>query len=94
MTKQFTNSSHQKTPGDLQRFSTSGDRESDRHLFTSSRNTLDKPFTTMAMMIRPVKLAGTNIQYRHLSFSGREASSHKRVACKGVIRKDIMQWML
>ncbi|PSR93563.1 GTPase [Actinidia chinensis var. chinensis] len=97
MTKQLTNSSHQKTPGHFQKFKTGGDnRESDRHLFTSSRNMWPKPFPTIAMMMRPAKPAGTNIQHRHLCFSGPDVSrlSQGRGGFEGVIRKDIMQWMV
>ncbi|XP_057476190.1 uncharacterized protein LOC130764128 [Actinidia eriantha] len=96
MTKQLTNLSHQKTPGHFQKFKTGGDRESDRHLFTSSRNMWPKPFPTIAMMMRPAKPAGTNIQHRHLCFSGPDVLrlSQGRGGFEGVIRKDIMQWMV
>ncbi|CAL5359564.1 unnamed protein product [Camellia sinensis] len=95
-TKQLTNSSHQKTPGGFQRFSTSGVRESGRRLFTSTRNIWPKSFPTIAMMMRPINPAGTNIQHRHLCFSGPEAHrlTHGGGGFEGVIRKDIMQWML
>ncbi|KAL6985741.1 hypothetical protein U1Q18_019114 [Sarracenia purpurea var. burkii] len=93
-TKRFSGSSHEKTTpgGSSRRFRTNGDRESDRNLFTSSRNTCPKPFPTIAMMMRPAKTAGTsNIPYRHLCFSGPQVS--RRVGFEGVIRKDILQWM-
>ncbi|GFS29951.1 hypothetical protein Acr_00g0009280 [Actinidia rufa] len=95
-TKQLPNSSHLKIPGNFQKFRTGGDRESDRHLFTSSRNMWPKPFPTIAMMMRPAKPAGTNIQQRHLCFSGPDVSrlSQGRGGFEGVIRKDIMQWMV
>ncbi|XP_057510631.1 uncharacterized protein LOC130793010 isoform X1 [Actinidia eriantha] len=96
MTKQLPNSSHLKTTGNFQKFRTGGDIESDRHLFTSSRNMWPKPFPTIAMMMRPAKPAGTNIQQRHLCFSGPDVSrlSQGRGGFEGVIRKDIMQWMV
>ncbi|XAR54782.1 hypothetical protein NMG60_11030080 [Bertholletia excelsa] len=96
MTKHSTNSLHQKSPGGLKRFSTWGDGESGRYLFTSSRNIWPKPFPTIAMMMRPAMPAGTNIQYRRLGFQGPEALrlNGSRSAFGGVIRKDIMQWML
>uniref|UniRef100_A0A5B7B2H6 Uncharacterized protein n=1 Tax=Davidia involucrata TaxID=16924 RepID=A0A5B7B2H6_DAVIN len=97
MTKQFTDSSNQKTPGGFQRFGArNGDRESDRHLFTSSRSIWPKPSSSIAMMMRPAKPAGTNMQYRHLSICSPEAMrlNYGRSDFDGVIRKDIMQWML
>ena len=96
MTEQLPNSSHRKTTGNFQKFRTGGDIESDRHLFTSSRNMWPKPFPTIAMMMRPAKPAGTNIQHRHLCFSGPDVSrlSQGRGGFEGVIRKDIMQWMV
>lgn len=48
----------------------------------SPRNIWPKPFPTIATIMRP----GTSIQYKRLS--------HRRGAFEGVIRKDIMQWML
>lgn len=89
ITKQVTNSSpNQKT--------SCGSRDSDRHLFTSSRNTWPKPFPTIAMTMRPAKPVGTNTTHRYLSFYGPEASrfGQGRGSFEGVIRKDIMQWML
>ncbi|KAH7862912.1 hypothetical protein Vadar_011035 [Vaccinium darrowii] len=68
MTKQFTYSSHQKTPGRLQRF--------------SPRNLWPKSFPTIATIMRP----GTDIQYKRLS--------HRGGSFEGVIRKDIMHWMV
>ncbi|XP_059642135.1 uncharacterized protein LOC132284085 [Cornus florida] len=97
MTKQFTKSSHQKTRGEFQKFSgKSIDRESDRHLFTSSRRSLPDSFPSVAMMMRPAKPSGTNIQYRQMSICGPETSrlNYGRPGFQGVIRKDIMQWML
>lgn len=89
MTKQISNSSpNQKT--------SSGFKDSDRHLFTSSRNTWSRPFPTIGMMMRPAKPVGTNTTQRYLSFYGTEASRFRqgRGRFEGVIRKDIMEWML
>ncbi|KAK2991966.1 hypothetical protein RJ640_017797 [Escallonia rubra] len=95
MTKKFDNSSHQKTPGGFQSSNgKSGDRDSERHLFYSSRNIWHKPFPTIPMMMRPSRPAGSNIQYRNLFTSGPDAFNHGRFGSSGVIRKDIMQWML
>ncbi|KAF8412787.1 hypothetical protein HHK36_000757 [Tetracentron sinense] len=96
-TKHLTNSSGQQPPGTIQRSSgRSADWESDRHLFASSTNMLRKPFPSLTMMIRPAKSAGTNIQYRHLCMSGPEMPrlNYGRSGFDGVIRKDIMQWMM
>ncbi|CAK9138265.1 unnamed protein product [Ilex paraguariensis] len=96
-TKQLTNSSHQKTPGGSRSFSARDrDRESDKHLFTSSKNIWSKPFPTIAMMIQPAKPAGTNMQYRQLCIGSPEGFkvNHGRFGFEGVIRKDIMQWIL
>ncbi|XP_052170123.1 uncharacterized protein LOC127786636 isoform X5 [Diospyros lotus] len=100
MTKQFTKSSGQKIPGGFQRYSSpvGNNREADRQLFSSSRGIWPKSFPTIAMMMRPADPAGTNTQYRRLSFSSLEAfrssSNNRNGAAEGVIRKDIMQWMM
>ncbi|RDY12416.1 hypothetical protein CR513_02794 [Mucuna pruriens] len=57
---------------------------SDRHLFTSLRT---RPFPTVARMLRPPNPAGTTTQGRHLS-------DYRVNWSGGVIRKDIMHWML
>ncbi|XP_057978390.1 uncharacterized protein LOC131164882 [Malania oleifera] len=96
-TKQVTNySSHQKTPGFFRRSGRSMDGESNRHLFVSSANAWPKPFPTLAMMMLPTRPAANSFQYRHLWFSGPEVlrSNNARNGFEGVIRKDIMQWML
>ncbi|KAA8522014.1 hypothetical protein F0562_012672 [Nyssa sinensis] len=65
MTKQFTNISNQKTPGCFQRFGArSGDRDSDRHLFTSSTSVWPRACPGNAMLMQPAKPAGTSMQKR------------------------------
>ncbi|XP_015897568.3 uncharacterized protein LOC107431203 [Ziziphus jujuba] len=97
-TKQATNNSSQlKRNGSIH---TSRNRESDRHLFTSSKSLWNsKPFPTISMMTRPPKpAAGTMTQYRHLFTSGPETVrtlNHPGGGFRGVvIRNDIRQWML
>lgn len=75
-------------------------RESDRHLFSSLKHFRHKPFPTVStMMIQPPRPNnGTTTQYRH--YSGGASSSLIRPICvrgggfDGVIRKDILQWMV
>lgn len=64
-------------------------RDSDRHLFSSLRT---RPFPTVARIMRPSNPAGTTTQGRHLSAI--VASNYRVNWSEGVIRKDIMQWML
>ncbi|KAH7514967.1 hypothetical protein FEM48_Zijuj11G0146400 [Ziziphus jujuba var. spinosa] len=97
-TKQATNNSSQlKRNGSIH---TSRNRESDRHLFTSSKSLWNsKPFPTISMMTRPPKpAAGTMTQYRHLFTNGPETVrtlNHPGGGFRGVvIRNDIRQWML
>ncbi|KAL3497887.1 hypothetical protein ACH5RR_040619 [Cinchona calisaya] len=95
--KQLTNSPHQTTPSNSQRNGVrNGDRESDRHFFTSARNVWPKSFPSVAMMMRPTKPAGVNSQYRHLSIYGPQALkvNYGGFGSGGVVRKDIMQWIL
>ncbi|KAA3469250.1 envelope glycoprotein [Gossypium australe] len=89
ITKQVNNSS--KTPRSLQ---TPRNGEADRRLFSSSRYMLSKSLPTIAMMIRPPKAAGNMTQYRHLSINGPHTLQLNYTRGEGVIRKDIMQWML
>ncbi|XP_018473340.1 uncharacterized protein LOC108844533 [Raphanus sativus] len=70
-------------------------RESDRHLFSSLKHFQHRPFPTM---IQPPRPNGITTQYRHYS-AGVAASlispSYVRGSgFVGVIRKDILQWML
>lgn len=95
--KQLSGSSHMKTPTNVQKNGArTGDRESDKHFFTSTRNLWRKPFPTIATMMQPSKNAGANSQYRHLSFYGARALkvNYGGSGYGGVIRQDIMQWML
>ncbi|XWS49525.1 hypothetical protein CRYUN_Cryun12cG0010500 [Craigia yunnanensis] len=89
--KQVTNSSPLKTPRSIL---TPPNRESDRHLFSSSINMLPKSFPTIAMMMRPPRAAGNMTQYRHMSINGPDTLRLNYARADGVIRKDIMQWML
>ncbi|XVF52316.1 hypothetical protein PTKIN_Ptkin05aG0008900 [Pterospermum kingtungense] len=83
--KQVTSSSPLKAPRNT---------EADRHLFSSSTNMLPKSFPKIAMMMRPTKAAGNMTQYRHLSINGPDTFRLNYARGGGVIRKDIMQWML
>ncbi|KAE8690246.1 Dolichol phosphate-mannose biosynthesis regulatory protein-related [Hibiscus syriacus] len=65
-----------------------------RHLFRSSPNMWANSFPTIAMMMRPPSAAGNTTQCRHLSRNGPDTSRLNYVRGEGVIRKDIMQWML
>ena len=92
MTKQTTSIFNQKPSG----YSHMLKRDSDRHFFSVSSNILRNPFPSIAMMMRPWKPSGTLIQYRHLSTSASEVlrSSYRANWSEGMIRKDIMEWML
>lgn len=95
--RHLTDSSHQSTPSNFQRNGVrSGAPDSDRHLFTSSRNVWPKSFQSVAMMMRRTKPAGVNTQYRHLSIYGLQALkvNYGGLGSGGVVRSDIMQWML
>lgn len=85
-----TNSSSLKTPRSIQ---TPRNGEADRHLFISSTNTWSKSFPTIAMM-RPPRASGNMTQYRHLSINGSDISRLNYARGEGVIRKDILQWLL
>ncbi|MBA0853722.1 hypothetical protein Goshw_021303 [Gossypium schwendimanii] len=89
ITKQVNNSS--KAPRSLQ---TPRNSDADRRLFSSSTYMLSKSLPTIAMMIRPPKAAGNMTQYRHLSINGPHTLRLNYTRGEGVIRKDIMQWML
>ncbi|XP_059443170.1 uncharacterized protein LOC132175298 [Corylus avellana] len=91
MTKQISNSSNLKPPGETQ---ISKNQNSSRHLFTASRNIWPKPFPTISMMMRPPKPAGTMTQYRHFSSPEMLKSDSTRGWLEVGLRKDIMLWML
>ncbi|KAJ9135111.1 hypothetical protein P3X46_032330 [Hevea brasiliensis] len=91
MKKQVTSSSHLKTSGSIQ---SPRSQDSSRHLFTASRNMWSQPFPAIAMMMRPPRPAGTITQYRHLCISGRPDYIGGASSFEGVIRKDIMQYLL
>ncbi|KAH9753441.1 hypothetical protein KPL71_015071 [Citrus sinensis] len=93
MTNHGMKSSNPKTPG----VQTSRNKESDLHLFSSSKNIWPKlPFSTIAMMMRHPRPAGTITQYRHLQTNGSDQLSlnYNRNGFDGVLRKDIRQWLL
>ncbi|KDP30717.1 hypothetical protein JCGZ_15545 [Jatropha curcas] len=96
MTKQETKSSLLKTPGSNH---TSRSHESNRHLFTSSRNLWSNSFPTIGMMMRSTRPAGTITQYRHLCISRPEMANPsynigRAWSFEGVVRKDIMQYIV
>lgn len=86
--KQLSNPSHQKP---TQSYETSymrnKDHKSSRHLFTS-RKTWHAGYPTIAMMMRPAQPVGFNTHYRHLN------TFELKNTRFGVIRNDIMQWMM
>lgn len=71
-------------------------RDSDRHLPSPSSHIWPKSFPTIARMIRPPNLAGTTTHCRRLSNNAHDIfrSNYRVNWSDGVIRKDIMQWML
>ncbi|XP_008238192.1 PREDICTED: uncharacterized protein LOC103336850 [Prunus mume] len=87
------NSSHLKTPGSSQ---ITRNQESDRHLFSTMTNMWSKPLPPITMMMRSRKPSGMINQYRHLCMNVPQPlrSNYSAGAFGGVIRKDIMQWML
>lgn len=90
--KQLTNSSHQKTPGGRSTCSLkNGDTESGRQLFSSTRTTWHKQFPSVTMM-----MPGIPSQYRHMSMCGPQVfkPNYGSFGSEGVIRKDIMEWMV
>ncbi|GMI95591.1 hypothetical protein like AT1G32260 [Hibiscus trionum] len=89
--KQVNNSSLLKTPRSLQ---TPRNGEADRRLFSSSTYMLSRSLPTIAMMMRPPKASGNMTAYRHLSSNGPATLRLNYTRGEGVIRKDIMQWML
>lgn len=90
MTKQVSNSKLKPPAGTP----VSKSQDTSRHLFTSSRNILPRPFPTISMMMRPPKPAGTMTHYRHFSGSEMLRSNCAPVWMEGGLRKDIVQWML
>ncbi|XVE57393.1 hypothetical protein DITRI_Ditri04bG0087500 [Diplodiscus trichospermus] len=89
--KQETNSSSLKTPRSIQ---APRNGEANRHLFSSSTNMWPKSFPTIAMVMQPPRSAGSLTQYRHSSINGPDTLMLNYTRGEGVIRKDIMQWML
>lgn len=88
-----SSSSHQTTPANSRKIGArSGDQESDKHLFSSTRRSFP---TIMHTMLHPTKQGGIT-QNRHLSFYSPQAfrMNYGGFGNGGVIRKDIMQWML
>ncbi|XP_010245206.1 PREDICTED: uncharacterized protein LOC104588814 [Nelumbo nucifera] len=102
MTKHVTNTSSGRQPqGPVQRSSgENGNRGINGRVSASSMNIIwRKSFPTLGTMMFPAKPVGTNVQYRHLFFCGPEMQSQRLNCAKGsgfegVIRKDILQWML
>ncbi|KAG2304255.1 hypothetical protein Bca4012_063166 [Brassica carinata] len=73
-------------------------RESDRHLFSSLKHFQHRPFPSVSTMIQPPRPNGITSQYRH--YGAVAAASLipptyvRGSGFDGVIRKDILQWML
>lgn len=93
--KQLPDPSYQKPP---QSYGTSyrrnGDRESNRRLFTSTKS-WHAAYPTISMMMKPAEPVGTKTHYRRF-ISGLDTFELKsaRFGSNGVIRSDIMQWMV
>lgn len=88
-----SSSSHQATPANSRKHGArSGDQESDKHLFSSTRRSSP---TIMHTKLHPTKQDGIT-QNRRLSFYSPQAfrMNYGGFGNGGVIRKDIMQWML
>ncbi|KAL3361803.1 hypothetical protein AABB24_014592 [Solanum stoloniferum] len=96
-TKQLRNSSHSAKPEAFQKYGAGKDKESSsRHLFTSARNTWQKAYPTISMMMKPRSPAGTNIQYRQFNTvlpTSFKPMNHAKHGFEGVIRPDILQWI-
>ncbi|EOA27939.1 hypothetical protein CARUB_v10024108mg [Capsella rubella] len=71
-------------------------REVDRHLFMSLRNFRSKYPIASMMIIKPPRPTGTTNQYRPYSAGGSSMIQpiYARDGFNGVIRKDILQWMV
>ncbi|KAK8490688.1 hypothetical protein V6N11_031051 [Hibiscus sabdariffa] len=89
--KQVTNSTSLKTSRIIQSLR---NNEASRHLFRSSTNMWSNSFPTMALMMQPSSAAGNMTQCRHSSSNGPNTLRLNYMKGEGVIRKDIMQWML
>ncbi|XP_059275637.1 uncharacterized protein LOC132030149 [Lycium ferocissimum] len=90
-------SSHSPKADGFQNYGAGKDKgSSSRHLFTSARNTWQKAYPTISMMIKPRSPAGTNIQYRQFNTvlpTSFKAMNHAKHGFNGVIRPDILQWI-
>lgn len=91
-TKQLSNSSHLNSQGGLPK---SSNKESDRHLFSAAQSILPKS-PRIAMMIKPARPTGHNIQYRHYGSGGSEffTVNNTRFGRGEVLRNDIRHWSL
>lgn len=90
--KQLTNTSHHKMPGGRSTCSVkNGDRESGRQLFISTRTTWREQFPSVTKM-----MPGIPSQYRHMSICGSQVfkPNYGSFGSEGVIRKDIMEWLV
>ncbi|CAA3010307.1 uncharacterized protein LOC111398801 [Olea europaea var. sylvestris] len=96
MKKPLNNSSHLNNQGGfLKSGSRSQYKESTRHLFTAARNMWPKPFPSVAIMMQPMRPAGSHIQYRQFSTGGCEPFTVDFGKFgSGIIRNDIRQWIL
>ncbi|OVA09904.1 hypothetical protein BVC80_1751g59 [Macleaya cordata] len=96
-TKQVPKSDLQQPPRTIQKSDCrSADPKSDGRLFTTSMNMTPKSFPTWMKMMRPSNPTSTNTQYRHLCISMPDIPriNYGIGRYEGVIRKDIMQWMV
>ncbi|MBA0795086.1 hypothetical protein Gohar_019359, partial [Gossypium harknessii] len=92
MPKQVSNTSSPKTPQSNQ---SPRNHDAGRHLCSSLTSTWPKSFpTTIAMMMQPPTATGNMTRCRHLSNNGPDASRLNYTRDQGVVRKDIMLWMV
>ncbi|XP_042505034.1 uncharacterized protein LOC122081803 isoform X2 [Macadamia integrifolia] len=98
--KHVTTSSSQQPPGpgSIQKFSSKIiNRGAVGRLTTStSMHLWPKSFPILGTMLMPSRSTGANTQYRNLCFNGPylPGLNYEKGRFDGVIRKDIMQWML
>ncbi|XP_043715353.1 uncharacterized protein LOC122663774 [Telopea speciosissima] len=94
--KHVTNSSSQKPPWSIQRFRNRVMNRGTVGRLTTSMYVWPKSFPTLATILLPSRSTGANIQYRNLCFSGTylPGPNYGKGRSDGVVRKDIMQWML
>ncbi|KAJ4950413.1 hypothetical protein NE237_027245 [Protea cynaroides] len=95
--KHVTNSSSQQPPESIQKFSSKIINSGTfGRLTTSSIHIGPKSFPTLGRMLLPSRPTGANIQYRNVCHTRPyyPGPNYEKGRFDGVIRKDIMQWIL